>query len=463
MINKKPYKPIGPFRGWVLQNFPFIEDDFDALTYYQLLCKVIAYVNKIGYNQELLEDANDELIDAFNTLENYVDNYFENLDVQEEINNKLDEMAESGQLTDIIAQYLQLAGILAYNTLDDLENAENLVAGSFTRIYGKVTYNDGYGAFYKIRALINTDVIDGDNLVALVNYPTLVAEKMPDATIDSILTDLSNLTTKVDTMLDDNRTSVPLRYYIDGVNGDDSNDGLTSSTAFKTIDKWLEIVNYRSDLRCYIISAGTYTISKRVLSDCVLHIESTTANNTDVVINTINDGNLVFYNCHLNFENLTVDKIDHIENTATTFVRCKINSEFTIYGGGFKFDTTILKGFVTEYANGYMDSCTIDSQPKIHTAPIIIENGSIVRIRVITFEQPTSLLTDFIKVQYSSLVWGGTFNYTKLNDPDLDYSRVSFSYAFVNLSNSLYNTLSNNYTLNNDAGLLVHGSVVLPS
>ena len=174
-MKKNSFIPLPPFKGWVLQNFPFIEEDFDAITSYQLWCKVVAYLNNTNNNVNVLAT---EVLD--------IKNYFDNLDVQEEIDNKLDEMAESGQLTDIIAQYLQLAGILAFNTLADLKGAENLSNGSFTKIYGKVTYNDGYGAFYKIRTLINTDVIDDDNLVALTNYPTLVAEKIFDATLNTI-------------------------------------------------------------------------------------------------------------------------------------------------------------------------------------------------------------------------------------------------------------------------------------
>ena len=48
-------------------------------------------------------DALAEVQNLMTQLQEYVDNYFENLDVQEEINNKLDEMAESGELTEIIA------------------------------------------------------------------------------------------------------------------------------------------------------------------------------------------------------------------------------------------------------------------------------------------------------------------------------------------------------------------------
>lgn len=52
-----------------------------------------------------------ELQGLFIQLKTYVDNYFKNLDVQDEINNKLDEMAESGQLEAIIINYLQKISI----------------------------------------------------------------------------------------------------------------------------------------------------------------------------------------------------------------------------------------------------------------------------------------------------------------------------------------------------------------
>ena len=43
---------------------------------------------------------------AWNELHEFVDTYFENLDVQQEINNKLDEMAEGGELLDLMKPYI---------------------------------------------------------------------------------------------------------------------------------------------------------------------------------------------------------------------------------------------------------------------------------------------------------------------------------------------------------------------
>ena len=192
-MNKPNYSILTPFKRWTIQNFPFIEEDFDAITNYQLLCKIVEYLNKVIENEKLLEQSNNELIDAFNNLKSYVDNYFEELDVQDEINNKLDEMADSGQLTDIIAQYLGLAGVLAFNTIDDLADALNITEGSICYCLGDNTYNDGKGAFYKIRTITSGDVVDGFNIVALDVSDTLIAERIPNYYINEIDTNITNI------------------------------------------------------------------------------------------------------------------------------------------------------------------------------------------------------------------------------------------------------------------------------
>lgn len=159
------YNRIPPFKWFVLQNFPFIEEDFDAITNYQLLCKIVEYLNST------IKKTNDLGIQV-----EKLTNWFNNLDVQDEIDNKLDEMAESGQLTDIIAQYLQLAGVLAFNNVNDMKNATNLVNGSIVKTLGFYSYNDGGGAFYKIRTMTNQDIINNIDIFAITNSNDLIAE-----------------------------------------------------------------------------------------------------------------------------------------------------------------------------------------------------------------------------------------------------------------------------------------------
>ena len=121
---KEDYKILTPFKMQVLTNFPYIEADFDALTNYQLLCKIVEYLNNVIANENELTEQVTSLYNAYvalqayvndtletidghvEELENYMDNYFNNLDVQEEINFKLDQMALDGSLTDLIKRYV---------------------------------------------------------------------------------------------------------------------------------------------------------------------------------------------------------------------------------------------------------------------------------------------------------------------------------------------------------------------
>ena len=103
--NYDDLKNITPFKLCVLTNFPFIEADFDAVTNYQLLCKVVEKLNEIIANTDK-QNSNIELLETnFATLYNFTKNYFDNLDVQEEINNKLDKMAEDGSLSALIKPF----------------------------------------------------------------------------------------------------------------------------------------------------------------------------------------------------------------------------------------------------------------------------------------------------------------------------------------------------------------------
>ena len=168
-----------PFARYCAKVIPLAFDE--SMSYYEMLCNLYNYlktnvVEVINNNAEATEELQKELL----KLKEYVDNYFSNLDIQEEINNKLDEMAESGELTDIIAQYLELAGVLAYDTISDMSEAENITEGSICYCLGYQSYNDGQGGYYKIRTVTVSDTIDGFNIVALSTSNTLIAERMPE-------------------------------------------------------------------------------------------------------------------------------------------------------------------------------------------------------------------------------------------------------------------------------------------
>ena len=163
------------FRRFVIQNFPYIEQDFDALTDYQLISKIVEYLNKVIESQNALVDDTNDLETAFNTLKDYVDHYFDNLNVQEEINNKLDQMVEDGQLTQLIAQFLSLNAVMSFPSVASMKLAENLVNGSTVETYGFYNVNDGGGAKYLIRTITNDDTVDEKTIIELYD-DYLIAE-----------------------------------------------------------------------------------------------------------------------------------------------------------------------------------------------------------------------------------------------------------------------------------------------
>ena len=166
----------------VLNDFPFPINDFDSLTQYEMLIKCINHIKKLWENDKTLSN-------RINTLANYI----ENLDLQDEVNNKINEMVESGELQEIITSYLQVNGVLAFNTVADMVNATNIIDGSVCKTLGENTYKDGKGQYYKIRTITSGDTVDNVNIIALNISDTLIAEKMPDYYINEINTNIGNL------------------------------------------------------------------------------------------------------------------------------------------------------------------------------------------------------------------------------------------------------------------------------
>lgn len=188
-MNKFNYKNLSPFKWFVLQNFPFIEADFDAITNWQLFCKLGEEMNKIIEKVNQAGEQTENLTNAFIDLQDYVNDYFENLDIQYEVNIKLDEMAEGGELAELIGQYLESQAVIGFNTTSTLAQATNLANGSIARTLGRNQYNDGHGAFYKIRQRTNSDTPDGYNIIVLSNTENLIAERI----VNVIETDVYNL------------------------------------------------------------------------------------------------------------------------------------------------------------------------------------------------------------------------------------------------------------------------------
>lgn len=99
-----PYIEMNPFRFWCQKVLPLAYDD--ALSYYEVLCKLSEYLNEMLSNVEGLKDDVDNLRKAFEALQEWVNNYFENLDIKGDIKETIIEMVNDGTLTEILKPYI---------------------------------------------------------------------------------------------------------------------------------------------------------------------------------------------------------------------------------------------------------------------------------------------------------------------------------------------------------------------
>ena len=148
----------------------------ETMSYYEMLVWFTKYLQDtviptINNNGEAVS----ELQTLFVELQTYVNNYFDNLDVQEEINNKLDDMVEAGTLQEIITNYINSTALWCFDSVSDMQSATNLINGSFAKTIGYYSANDGGGAVYKITdtasALVHQETLSGGL------YATLIIEE----------------------------------------------------------------------------------------------------------------------------------------------------------------------------------------------------------------------------------------------------------------------------------------------
>lgn len=252
--------------------------DMESGTVLQQTARMYAKVQQLTrlFNElsEETKETVEDYIAQFVALKDYVDTYFENLDVQEEINNKLDVMAEDGTLADIIADYIQLKGVLAYENVNALKNAENIVKGSFCETYGYYAKGDGGSAKYIIREITNDDTVDEMFIISITADPTntLIAELIEPSVIN-----VKQL----------------------GIKGDNSTDETTKITTALNAGKPL------------YFPSGTYLIASTITAPNKVHIigdgESTVFNSTDGSLGIVLDfsGSDVITLCNFSTSNST--------------------------------------------------------------------------------------------------------------------------------------------------------------
>lgn len=249
-MNNPTIKPmVAPFKKFCVSIGALPTSYKDSLDYYETLLWLIKYLENViipvvNNNGEAVT----ELQNLYIELKNYVEHYFDNLDVQDEIDNKLDDMVEQGTLQEIITNYLNSKAIFGYDNVSSMKNATNLIDGSYTQTLGYHTKNDGGKALYKVRTITNDDVVD-EMLIIALNDNNLVAELIENSEInvkqlgaygDNTHDDLIPLQTAINNF---NVVYLPIGYYYisNGLN-------VTKDTVIKG-DSELSIPNLGSFIR----------------------------------------------------------------------------------------------------------------------------------------------------------------------------------------------------------------------
>ena len=203
--------------------------------------------------------------------------------------------------------------------------------------------------------------------------------------IDNLQQQIDDTQHRIDNIAIPQNIGDHVRWYIDGELGNDENDG-TAGSPWKTLDKFFSMANsVTTDIRCYIVKAGTYNFSKPVVQGVTLHISATVPG---VTIN----GNLsepwAFYNSHINFQgtssgDLTVSCNDKIygDNCMMMLKYVNFTNELNLNGGLFfskycKFTRLELLGAFAElYAAQYTSTDATTNNLRAESGAVVITSG----------------------------------------------------------------------------------------
>lgn len=164
---------------------------------------------------------------------------------------------------------------------------------------------------------VKAKIGDGVNTYAKLPYLADGNYKVDSSLSDTSTNPVQNKILKDE--LDKKMVNYRKVVYVNGTNGNDNNDGSSTSTAFKTLEKAMSYCEDSVGISIYLTAAGTYTMDRRysIPSKYISISGSSSLTCDDIIIKGILDLN----NCTVVLTRVTLDGTDSDISTAPIYLR----------------------------------------------------------------------------------------------------------------------------------------------
>lgn len=359
-----PYKETGSFRFWCQKVLPLVYDD--SLSYYELLCKVVKYLNDVIANVDGLHDDVLSTNEAFGELQNYVNDYFADLDVQSEINAKLDTMAVDGSLSELLSPIVatQIGDVVGEQISDVVASQIDDVVAE--QIDDAVREEIGPSVSPVVTEWLNTNV-DPVGSAVTVDSSLEISGSAADAKVVG-----DRITALDDVSLNDHSNIVKLEPMWNS-GGVVDNDGVIDYTVASTF-KWCKIpvvIGEIYNVKTYVTTASGYDYyvyfvddsDNIVASKIEGELAEATQINTDIVVPSGCTYMYVMSSIHGTYEVYSISgnwySIDETDNLAMTKFDEQISVPITVNNGGVQNDS----GSISTTASSAYKYCQVACRP----------------------------------------------------------------------------------------------------
>lgn len=226
-------QPTGIFTNYIFKALPLAFDE--SMSYYECLCNLLDYLKntviptintnadaiiELQNNVDSFEENMNESFTEFTTsvnntveeLETYMNNYFDNLDVQDEINNKMDQMVLDGTMDQLLNT--NLTGSLSDLTTTDKSN----LVSAINEVNGNTITNANHiGNLSNLNTSTKTDLVSAINEVnSLSDTPTIIGKWNVDGEVTDIYRVVISLGDLTDPTRYDQNNSIRIPTGISG-------------------------------------------------------------------------------------------------------------------------------------------------------------------------------------------------------------------------------------------------------